>query len=453
MEAAVKFLREHRQEHLEWLLALCRIPSISTKVEHKADVAAAVRLTRDYCQRAGLTARVMETAGHPLVYAEWCHAPGRPTVLIYGHVDVQPEGDPALWQAGPFEPVIKDDWLYCRGAADNKGQILAHLRAVHAWLATAGRLPLNVKFLIEAEEEISSPSLGPFVEQHRELLACDAVLISDTSLVADGWPTITDGTRGLVYKEVRLCGPKHDVHSGTFGGSIANPANVLAALVAGLHDSDGRVAIPGFYDEVVELSAAQRAALRAVPFNEADYLAKLGCPAAAGEKGYTTTERCWIRPTLDVNGIYGGFMGEGANTIIPARAGAKISMRLVPNQDPDKIGQAFDAAVRARVPATVRLEILNHGAAAAYVAPPDSPAMRAAERALRESFGRDVAHTRAGGTLPILPMFKRVLGADCLLVGLASPDCAAHGPNEKVWLRDLDRGAEAGVRLFAHWGA
>ncbi len=450
VDKCVEYLREHRREHLDWTIELCRIPSISTKEEHKQDVAAAVRWTHELCEKIGLKSRVYETDGHPAVCAEWCRAPGAPTYLVYGHVDVQPTGDLALWDAPPFEPVQKDGWLIARGAADDKGQVLVYLRAAAAWLATAGKLPVNLKFLIEGEEEIASPNLGPFVEQHRELLACDHVLISDTGLIRDGWPTITYATRGLLYKEVRLSGPHHDLHSGSHGGVVANPANVLAALIASLHDESGRVTIPGFYDDVVELSDEQRAQLNALPLDEKEYIASLGSPAPHGEAGYTTAERRSVRPTLDVNGIYGGFMAEGANTIIPARAGAKISMRLVANQDAEKLSGVFDRTVRERVPDTVRVEILNHGACGAYMAPRGSRPMKAAERALREAFGKETALMPEGGSLPILPMFKRLLGVDCLLIGLASPSCNAHGPNERVLLADLDRGAEAVARLFGY---
>ncbi|MGD8451596.1 MAG: dipeptidase [Phycisphaerae bacterium] len=449
MDNVLTWLRQNRAAHLDWLREFCRIPSISTKTERSADVVRAVEWTRDLCRRIGLSAEVHDTGGHPLVCAEWCQAPGRPTVLVYGHIDVQPEGDLSLWDADPFDPVVKDDWLYCRGAADDKGQIIAHLRAVAAWLATEGKLPVNVRYLFEAEEEISSPHLLPWIEKHTDRLRCDLVLISDTGLVADGVPTITYGTRGILYKEVRIFGPKHDVHSGCFGGSIANPANVLANLVASLHDEQGRVMIPGFYGNVSDPTPDERQKIAAAPFDEAGYMAELNVPGVTGEEGFTTNERRWIRPTLDVNGIYGGFMAEGANTIIPARAGAKISMRLVAGQDPAELSKRFDETIRVRVPGTVRHEIIHHGMAAAYRAPLNSPAMNAAEAALKASFGRDVAFICEGGSLPILPEFKRLLGADSLLIGLASPSCNAHGPNEKVSLADLDRGAEAIARLLA----
>lgn len=450
MDEVIQHLRDHRQEHLEWMRDVCRIPSISTKREHDPDVRAAIEWTRDLCERIGLQAEVCETGGHPAVYAEHCQAAGAPTFLVYGHMDVQPEGDLGPWDAGPFEPVVKDGWLICRGSADDKGQVVMHLRAVAAWLATQKRLPVNVKLLIEGEEEIASPSLGAFLQSNRERLRCDHVLISDSGMYEDGWPTITYGTRGLLYKEIRISGPKQDLHSGSFGGAVANPANVLAAIIAGLHDENGRVTIPGFYDDVVEPTPAEREQLRSLPFDEAAFLADVGSPAVWGEKGYSTNERRSIRPTLDVNGIYSGFMAEGANTIIPRSAGAKVSMRLVPNQKGEKLSALFDVAIRERCPDAVRLEILHHGSADAYMAPLDSRPMEAARRALQEAFGCKPALVREGGSLPILPMFRQVLGADCLLLGFASPNCNAHGPNEKVNLADLDRGAEAVARLYWH---
>ena len=452
MEQTLAYLRDYRDEHLDWIRELCRIPSISTQTEHKADIRAALEWTRDLCTRHGFQARIHETGGHPLLYAEWCQAPDAPTCLVYGHADVQPAGDRDLWDADPFDPVVKDDWLICRGAADNKGPLLAHVRAAVAWLATAQRLPVNLKFLIEAEEEVASPNLGPFVENNRDLLSCDYILISDTAMYADGWPTITYGTRGICYKEIRLSGPKQDVHSGGFGGSIANPANELAKIIASLHDADARVTIPGFYDQVVDPSPQERELVASLQFDEREYLAGLGSPAVFGEIGYSTYERRACRPTLDVNGIYGGYMGEGASTIVPARAGAKISMRLVPNQASAEINRLFERTIRQRCPKTVRLEILDHGRCDPYMAPLDAEPMQAARRALTEAFDHDVAFIREGGSLPILPMFKRVLGVDSVLMGFASPNCNAHGPNEKVRLPDLDRGAEAIARLLAYLG-
>jgi acetylornithine deacetylase/succinyl-diaminopimelate desuccinylase-like protein len=449
VKAAIAYLQQYQQQHLDELAALCRIPSISTQDEHGPDMRQAAEFTCELCARIGLQAEIHETGGHPLVYAEWCQAPGAPTYLAYGHIDVQPEGDLSLWDAAPFEPVVEDGWLICRGAADNKGPLLVYLRAAEAWLKTAGKLPVNLKLLIEAEEEIGSPSLAPFVARNRTLLQCDGILISDTTIFEDGWPTITTGTRGICYKEIRLSGPKQDVHSGD-GGPIANPANALAALVASLHDRHGRVNIPGFYDDVADPPAEERTQLAALPFDEQKYAAELGVPGFRGEAGWSVPELRLLRPTLDVNGIYGGYMKAGSNTIIPATAGVKLSMRLVPDQVAENISRKFDAAVRARCPDTVRCEIISHAHAQPYLTPHDSPALLAAKRALREAFGREAACVRCGGSLPILSMFRQELSADSLLLGLASPRCNAHGPNEKVNLADLSRGAEALVRLLAY---
>lgn len=452
MNETLAYLRAHRQPHLDALCDFCRIPSISTGADHVVEVRRAIEWLADFATCHGLSAEILETGGHPALVAEHCHAPGAPTYLVYGHADVQPTGERALWHADPFEPVVQDGRLICRGSADNKGPLMVHLRAAAAFLATQRKLPVNLKFLIEGEEEIGSPHLAALIEKERNRLRCDHVLISDTGMYAAGWPTITYGTRGCLLKEIRVYGPKHDMHSGSFGGTIANPAHVLARIVAGLHDAHGRVAIPGFYDDVVELSPAERDRLRALPLDVDAYLADVGSPAIVGEAGFSTNERRWIRPTLEVNGIYGGFTGAGSSTIVPASAGAKISMRLVPEQRGEGIGAQFDAAVRGLCPDTVRLEILSRGHADAYVAPTDSREMAAAEEALRTVFGRNVALIREGGSLPILPMFRKLLGADSLLIGFAHPNCAAHGPNENIILEDLDRGAEAIVHLLTQLG-
>ncbi len=449
MDQVLSHLKQHRDTHLQWTRDLCAIPSISTKDEHRGDVAKSVKFTHELCEKIGLKSKIMETGGHPLVYAEWTGAPNAPTYLAYGHVDVQPTGDLSLWDADPFEPVVKGDWLICRGSADDKGQVLLYLRAAEAWLKTHGKLPVNVKFLIEAEEEIGSPNLAPFVAKHRDMLAAEAVLISDTGMYKDGFPTLTIGTRGLVYKEILVSGPTVDLHSGTHGGVIPNPTNVVARLVASLHDADGRVTVKDFYKNVQDASAEERERLAALPFNEREYLDSLGPNTMpAGEVGWTTQERRSCRPTLDCNGIFGGFMQPGANTIIPAKAGAKISMRLVPNQNAEKIAAAFDETIRERCPKGVTLEIKSHGSADAYVTPIDSPVLKAAERALRDAYGQEPALIREGGSLPILPMFQHELGAPSILLGFASPHCNAHGPNEKAFIPDLDRGAETIARLF-----
>lgn len=451
MNAVVEYLKQHRAAHLAWARDLCRIPSISTKPEHKADVRKSVEFTADLCTSIGLKAQILETGGHPLVYAEWCNAPGQPTYLVYGHVDVQPTGDLKLWDADPFDPVVKGDWLICRGSSDDKGQVLLYIRAAAAWLATKKKLPINLKLLIEGEEEIGSPNLASFIESHKDLLKCDGILISDTGMHEDGLPTVTVATRGLVYKEVRLSGPKHDLHSGSHGGAVANPAVVLSRIIASLHDADGRVTIPGYYDQVVTLSAEQRKEIAAIAPSEKAYADDLGVPGLAGETGYSALERRTIRPTIEVNGLTSGFQGEGANTIIPARASAKISMRLVADQNAAAISRKFDETILSRCPSTLRCEIVTHGSAAdAYATPLDGREMRAARQALTEAYGKEAVLIREGGTLPILPMFKRVLRADSLMLGFASPQCNAHGPNEKARIPDLDLGAESVARLFGH---
>jgi len=448
IERVVACLHQHRDRHLQQLRELCRIPSISAQPQHAADVRRAVEWTCRHCRALGLEAEVHETAGHPLVFAQYVADPAAPTYLVYGHLDVQPTSDRALWDADPFEPVVDGEWLVCRGAADDKGQVMVYLRAIEAWLEAAGTLPVNIKLLIEGEEEVGSVNLAPFLREHRELLACEAVLISDTGILADGVPTITYGTRGLCYMEVRLHGPAHDLHSGTHGGPVTNPANALARIIASLHDEHGRVNIDGFYDDVLEISQRERELSAAFPLDEQQYARDLGVPGFNGEQGYSVQELRSARPTLDVNGIYGGYTKEGASTIIPAMAGAKISMRLVPRQRGDDIAAKFKRAVEERCPRTVQCEIIEHAHAAAYMTPLDAPFIEPAREALRAAFGSEVAFIREGGSLPILPTFRDELGAECLLIGLASPSCNAHGPNERVRLPDLDRGAEAVARFF-----
>ena len=455
MQKAIETLKARQAEHLDWLIELCRIPSISTTPEHAADVRKAAEWTAEKCRQAGLDTELHETGGHPAVVAQWCHAgESAPTYLVYGHVDVQPTGDPNLWDADPFEPQHKGDWLIARGSADDKGQVLLYVRAAEAWLKAHGKLPINLKLLIEAEEEIGSPHLEPFIREHTDLLRCDGILISDTGLARDGQPAITRGTRGMVYKEVFLTGPNHDLHSGQFGGAVVNPANALAAMIAGLHDADGRVTVPGFYDNVPDPTPEERAQIAAIGIDDQAFAAELGVDALwHGEPGFSPQEMRSIRPVLDVNGITAGFQGQGANTIIPARASAKISMRLVPGQVARDVSKAFDQRVRELCPPGVKMEVVTHGSEAdAYVTPDDCPALNAAIEALQDAFDEKPVHLREGGSLPILPMFKEVLGADCVLLGFASPTCNAHGPNEKVRLPDLDRGAETIVRLFGKLG-
>lgn len=437
----------HREKYLERLTDFLRIECISTDRSGAGAMRRGAEWVRDLLNGCGVDAEIMDTGGWPCVVGDSGPVDGAaPVVLVYGHYDVQPTGDLSLWQSPPFDPDIRDGRLYARGSADDKGQLLTHLLAAEAWMKLQGRLPVRVKYLIEGEEEVGSPNLVPFITRHRERLACDYVAISDTAKFDEVRPAITYGTKGLVYKEIVLTGPKQDLHSGSFGGTVANPGNVLAGIIAKLRDDQGRVTIPGFYENVRELSDVERQALAKLPFDEQAYLESLGSPTLDGEAGYSTLVRRWARPTLDVNGLFGGFMGEGSSTIIPARCGAKVSMRLVPDQDPDAISRAFDEAVRALTPPSVRLAIKTFANAAPYVCPMESPGMKAAAAAVEAGFGTAPVYIREGGTLPILPEFKRLLGADSLLMGFCLPNCNAHGPNEFLVLEDF----WGGIRTAAH---
>ncbi|MFQ5428964.1 MAG: dipeptidase [Phycisphaerae bacterium] len=452
IEAVFAYLESHQPRFRDELFGFLRIPSISARSDHAGDVRRAAAWTRDRCAAAGLAAEIIETPGHPAVIAEAEAVPGRPTLLVYGHYDVQPEGERSLWHSGPFEPELRDGKFIARGAADDKGQMLCAILAAEAWMETRGSIPINVKFCLEGEEEVGSSNLAGLIERYKQRLSCDYVVIHDTAQFGPDMPAVTTATKGLVYKEVILTGPKKDLHSGSFGGVVANPANELAKLIASFHDGDGRVAIPGFYDRAREMSAAEVEMMESLPYDEAALLADLGSPKAYGEKGYGSLYRRWARPTLDVNGIYGGYMKEGSSTIIPSFAGAKVSMRLVPDQQADEIAGLFDAAVRSRVPDTVTCEIKDHAACDAYLAELASPGMRAARRALEIGFGTPPVLIREGGSLPILPMFKSILGADSLLLGYCQPNCNAHSPNEFLHARDFKAGMRSTAALFGLLG-
>jgi acetylornithine deacetylase/succinyl-diaminopimelate desuccinylase-like protein len=443
-----QYIAAHHEEYVERLKAFLRIPSISTAPDAAADTRRAGAWVCELLQGCGVAAELVDTPKHPCVIGD--SGPvngGGPTVLLYGHYDVQPVGALPLWKTPPFEPEVRDGRIYARGAADDKGQVLTHLLALEAWKKVAGRLPVRVKLLIEGEEEIGSVNLEPLVRAQRDRLACDYVALSDTAKLDDDTPAITYGTRGLVYKEIRVYGPSADLHSGSFGGSVANPGNALARILAALKDDRQRVTIPGFYDDVAELGATERKQMDRLPFDEPAYLRSLGSAALVGEAGFSTLQRRWCRPTLDVNGLFGGYMGAGAATLIPAWVGAKVSMRIVPKQNPRKISEAFDAAVRKLAGADVRIEIDTHSLAAPYLCPIDSPGAQAAARAITAGTGRAPAFIREGGTLPILPMFKDILGADSLMIGFALPNCNAHSPNEFFVLEDF----YAGIRTSAHF--
>lgn len=452
IEQALAYLESNQERFREELLDLLRIPSISAQQHHAADMRKSAEWTRDRCIAAGLKAEIVETPGWPAVLAEGEQKPGRPTILIYGHHDVQPEGELSLWHTGPFEPVVKDGMIICRGSADDKGQYLCAILAVEAWMKTVGSLPINVKFCLEGEEEIGSPNLVDLARKHKDRLACDYVVIHDTAQFGEGSPAITTATKGMVYKEVILTGPKKDLHSGSFGGAVANPANELAKLIASMLDADARVTLPGFYDRVREMSAAEVEMMNNLPYDEAEFLADVGSPKTYGEKGYSALHRRWARPTLDVNGIFGGYMEEGSSTIIPSFAGAKISMRLVPDQSAEEIGRLFEETVRSRVPDTVKVEIKSHVGCDPYLADMESPGMRASRKAIATGFGKEPVLIREGGSLPILPMFKAILGADSLMLGYCQPNCNAHSPNEFLHIRDFEAGMRTSAALFGLLG-
>ncbi len=425
---------------LNLLLDFLRFPSISTDSANAGDVLRCAEWLAAQCHDAGLSAKIYPTAKHPVVLAKNAHKAGRPHVVIYGHYDVQPVDDPKhVWLSKPFDPVIRDNVIYARGATDNKGQLMAHLCGVAATMEQHGDLPVNLTFLFEGEEEIGSPNLAPFLEQHRAELDCDIIAISDTGMVAPGVPTFTYGLRGISCFEIVLHGPSVDLHSGIFGGAVANPATMLARLVATLHNADGRVAIDGFYDEVRPLQDWEREAWKPL-CNEAETLQLTGSPALFGEVGFTDVERRWARPTAEVNGIGGGYQGEGSKTVIGTSAFAKLSFRLVPDQNPETIQRQIVAHLQRHVSPAVRLEIKVGHSGKPYAMDPHSRFGQAAQRALQSTFPGPLALIREGGSIPIVQSFRDILGAETLLLGLALPDCQAHAPNENFPIANFEGG-------------
>jgi acetylornithine deacetylase/succinyl-diaminopimelate desuccinylase-like protein len=429
---------------LNELFSFLRFPSISTDSRHREDVRACAAWLLEKLRGMGLAGELHETARHPLVVARNAHQAGRRTVLIYGHYDVQPVDPLELWTSPPFEPVIREGKIWARGATDNKGQLLAHVMGVGQTLREAGELPVNLIFLFEGEEEIGSPNLAPFLEARRDDLRCDVIAVSDTGMVAPGVPTMGYGLRGIACCEVRLRGPRADLHSGIYGGAVANPATAVARLVASLHHPAGLVAVDGFYDDVRELEEWERAMWREVPgMDEAAMLAVTGSPALFGEPGFSSAERIWARPTAEVNGIGGGYQGEGSKTVLPAEAFAKFTFRLVPDQDPDDILAKVRRHLELHAPAGVKLEVLAGHSGKPYLADPQSPQGMAARRALARAFGRETVLIREGGSIPIVQTFREILGVDTLLLGLALPDCQIHAPDENFPVENF----EAGIRL------
>jgi acetylornithine deacetylase/succinyl-diaminopimelate desuccinylase-like protein len=443
------YLEAHRGNFEEQLKALLRIPSISAQPAHDADTRRAAEFIRDDLREIGFAAQLIATPGHPIVYAERHDAPGKPTLLVYGHYDVQPPEPLEPWLSPPFEPTVRDGNLYARGATDDKGQMFTHLKAAEGWLKAVGRLPLNLKFLIEGEEEVGGANLETFVAGNRERLACDYAVISDTSQFARDQPAITYGLKGLAYFEVIVRGAKTDLHSGTFGGAVANPCNALAVILASLKGPDGRIQIDGFYDSVRPLEDWERAEFARLPFSEAEFRASVGVPSLEGEFGYTTLERKWARPTCDVNGLFGGYQGPGPKTVLPCMAGAKLSFRLVPDQDPHTVAAQFHAHVEAACPPGVSYEIIDHHGAPAVLVDTKTPGVRAASRAIEAAFGKAPVFMREGGSIPVVGLFKTQLGVDSLLLGWGQNDDNLHGPNEKFALVDLHRGIRASAHLMA----
>jgi acetylornithine deacetylase/succinyl-diaminopimelate desuccinylase-like protein len=453
-QAFEDFLAAHQEERLASYLDLIRIPSISALPAHAADCRRTAEWIATDLERIGMEhVEVAETAGHPVVYADWLHAEDAPTVLVYCHYDVQPVDPLDLWTSPPFEPVVVGDRILGRGVADDKGQLHLHLRAAEALLATRGRLAVNLKFVFEGEEESSSVHLDDWLRANRDRLTAEVAVISDTGFFEGNIPAITIALRGMMYAQVDVTGTDVDLHSGGYGGAVQNPANALARIIAGLKDESGRILVPGFYDDVVELTTDERRMIDELPFDEDAYLARLGLPGLHGETGYSTLERRGTRPTLDVNGLWGGFQGEGSKTIIPANAHAKISCRLVSDQHPDRIFAAFRDHVLAIAPPGVRVDVTMLGGGRPSLTPADHPATQAAARALEATFGQAPVYIREGGSIPVCATFEEVLGLPVVLLGFSPPDDHAHAPNEWMDLGNYETAIRTVARLWDEMAA
>jgi acetylornithine deacetylase/succinyl-diaminopimelate desuccinylase-like protein len=449
MKDVIAFIDDNRKKFVDDLIEWVKIPSISSDPKHTADVARNAEHLAT--QLRGLRASRVElwpTAGHPAVFAEWLQAPGKPTLLVYGHHDVQPVDPLAEWITPPFEPSIRAGRLWGRGTVDDKGQVYVHTKAIESFIKAAGKLPINLKLIVEGEEEVGSENLDILMRQKAADLAADFVCVSDTAMFGRGIPSLCVGLRGLAYVQVTVEGPALDLHSGTFGGGVLNPVNALAKMLASLHDDDGRITVPGFYDAVRPLTAAERAEIAALPFDEKEWLRTTGSPAAHGEKGYSTLERVWARPTLDCCGITGGFQGEGAKTIIPARASAKVSCRLVPDQEPDDITRKLQEHFARLCPAGVRVRVENLHGGRPYLAPTDHPVFEIAKRAFTKAFGKPTVFMREGGSIPFVRTIADVTGKPCLLMGFGQPDENAHAPNEWLDLENYHLGIKSAAYLY-----
>ena len=449
MNAVIDFINTHRDQYVEELKAYLAIPSISALPAHAADVTRAAQWSADEMRRIGMqNVRLVETPGFPVVYGDWLGAAGAPTILFYGHYDVQPVDPINLWESPPFEATVRDGEIYARGAADDKGQVFMHFKAIEAHLKQNGRLPCNIKIILEGEEEVGSANLDNFVKANKDTLAADVVVISDSPMFDRGIPSICYGLRGLVYFQIDLRGTKSDLHSGSFGGAVANPAFQLASILAQMKDRSGRIKIPGFYDAVRELREEEREQWRKLPFNERRYAKDLGAPKLWGETGYSTLERVWARPTFEVNGLLSGFTGDGAKTVIPAVAMAKVSMRLVPDQDPDTIAELFEAYVKKVAPKTVEVTVTRMHGGKPWMTDFDNKYVQAAGRAIKQGFGQDPVFNREGGSIPVVATFQEILGLPSVLFGVGLPDENAHAPNEKLDLGNFHGGIIASAFLY-----
>jgi acetylornithine deacetylase/succinyl-diaminopimelate desuccinylase-like protein len=449
----VEYVDKHLQEFVGDLISFLRIPSVSTDPEFTPEVRKAASWLVDEFKRIGVSdVRIVETPGHPIVLARYGDDPAKPTVLCYGHYDVQPPDPIELWDSPPFEPVLRNGSLYARGSADDKGQLMMHVKAVQSFLSANVELPVNIKFIIEGEEEVGSEHLASFIEEHSDWLSADVVLVSDTALFAPDVPSITCALRGLAYVEISVTGPDRDLHSGVYGGAVENPINVLAGLIAGLHDADHRVSIDGFYDDVVDLTDDEREEFAALPHDPDGWMSSIGIKAVRTEPGYSILEATSSRPALDVNGIWGGYQREGAKTVLPSVAGAKISMRLVPDQETDDIVEKIRHHLEARVPDTVRLDVTKLHGGSAMVVNTSTPAMKAAALAMEKTMGRKPVFTREGGSIPVVADFKEILGLDTILMGFGLNSDAIHSPNEHFGLDRFETGIKTVIHFFEAYG-
>ena len=447
MQEIRKYVNDNKQRFLDELFELLRFPSISANQSYKGEMLKTAEFVADKLKLAGADlVEICPTAGYPIVYGEKIIDSSLPTVLVYGHYDVQPPDPLELWKTPPFEPTIRDEKIYARGACDDKGQFYMHVKAFELMMST-NTLPCNIKFMIEGEEEVGSSNLGIFVNENKDRLKADVVLISDTSMISLEHPSLETGLRGLSYVEVEVTGPDRDLHSGVYGGAVANPATILAKLIASMHDENNHITIPGFYDDVLELSPAEREMLNKAPYNENEYKIDLKVDELWGEKGYTTIERTGTRPTLEVNGIWGGYIGEGAKTVLPSKAYAKISMRLVPNQQSDKITKLFKDHFESIAPKSVKVKVCPHHGGEPVVTPTDSIAYKAAQKAILESFGKEPIPTRGGGSIPIVALFEKELGIKTVLMGFGLDSDNLHSPNEKFDIANYYKGIET-IPLF-----